>query len=99
VSWFEYGVRAGGGFRSFVETSTLPKMLLWGVLIFHILVSVVTIVWWIRTLIGAERAYDIQNLPGGHTLPHRRQGWQTAVGVFLTSLSGIWVYLLLFVFH
>jgi putative membrane protein len=99
VSWFEYGVRVGGGFRSFVETSTLPKMLLWGVLIFHILVSVVTIVWWIRTLIGAERAYDIQNLPGGHTLPHRRQGWQTAVGVFLTSLSGIWVYLLLFVFH
>jgi putative membrane protein len=93
VGWFEYGVRVGGGFRSFVETSTLPKSLLWGVLIFHILVSIWTIVWWIRTLIAAERAYEKRNLPGGHTLLHRPQGWQTAVGVLLTSLSGIGVYL------
>ena len=98
VGWFEYGVRVGGGFHSFVETSTLPKSLLWGVLIFHIIVSTLTIIWWIKTLISAERAYEKRNLPGGHTRPHRRQGWQTAVGVFLTSLSGIWVYLLLFVF-
>ena len=98
VGWFEYGVRVGGGFHDFVQSSTLPKYLLWGVLIFHIAVSILTIVWWVHTLIAAERAYAIHNLPGGHTLPHRRQGWQTAIGVFLTSLSGIWVYLLLFVF-
>jgi len=98
VGWFEYGVRVGGGFHSFVENSTLPKMLLWGVLIFHIVVSTLTIIGWVRTLIAAERAYEAGNLPGGHTLPHRRQGWWTATGVFLTSLSGIWVYLLLFVF-
>jgi len=98
VGWFEYGVRVGGGFHSFVENSTLPKMLLWGVLIFHIVVSTLTIIWWVRTLVAAERAYHANNLPGGHTLPHRRQGWWTAVGIFLTSLSGIWVYLLLFVF-
>ena len=98
VGWFEYGVRVGGGFESFLQSSTLPKTLLWGVLIFHILVSVATIIWWVRTLIAAERAYEADNLPGGHTLPHRRQGWWTAIGVFFTSLSGIWVYLLLFVF-
>ena len=98
VGWFEYGVRVRGGFGDIVQSSTLPKYLITGVLIFHIAVSILTIIAWVRTLIAAERAYEIRNLPGGHTLPHRRQGWQTAIGVFLTSLSGIWIYLLLFVF-
>ena len=98
VGWFEYGARIGGGFQSFIKGSHLPKNLVLASLIVHILIAVVTLFLWIRTLVQADRNFREHNLPGGYTLRHIRAGMRTAIGIFLTSLSGIWVYLLLFVF-
>ena len=96
--WFEYGVRVGGGFRSYVDTSHWPRVVLFTVLILHILIAVLTVLWWARTLARANRHYRHGNLPGGYTLRHIRAGSLTAIGIFLTSLSGLWIYLMLFVF-
>jgi putative membrane protein len=98
VVWFEYGVRVGGGFSGYAAKSPLPTWILLAVLVLHILIAVLTLLWWLRTLMRADRHWRKRNLPGGYSLRHIRNGWRTAWGIFLTSLSGIWVYLLLFVF-
>ena len=98
IGWFEYGARVGGGFDAYLAESRLPRNFLFGFLIVHILIATLTLVWWIRTLLRADRNWRRQNLPGGYSLRHIRNGWRTAWGIFLTSLTGIWVYLLLFVF-
>jgi putative membrane protein len=96
VGWFEYGVRAGGGFSRYAQLTDLPAWLLIGFLLLHVLIAVLTLYWWVRTLLKAERNWRSRNLPGGYSLRHIRNGWRTAWGIFLTSLTGVWVYLLLF---
>jgi putative membrane protein len=98
VSYFEYGVRINGGFESFAEESSLPKSLIIYFLIFHIIVSVATVVWWSRTIITGLIAYRNNQLPGKLSAKHKRLGIQSAWGIFLTSLTGLWVYLFLFVY-
>ena len=98
VGWFEYGVRAGGGFARYARLADLPDWLLIGFLILHVIIAVLTLYWWVRTLLQAERNWRSRNLPGGYSLRHIRNGWRTAWGIFFTSLTGVWVYLLLFLF-
>ncbi len=98
VSYFEYGVRVNGGFESFAEESSIPKRLLFYFLIFHIIVSIVTVVWWSRTIIAGLIAYRNDLLPGKLSAAHKSLGIQSAWGIFLTSLMGLWVYLFLFVY-
>jgi putative membrane protein len=98
VGYFEYGVRIGGGFETFVQGSPLSESFVFGVLLVHILISAVTLAWWVRTIVKAMRAHSNAALPGADTSGHKKAGIQTAVGIFLTSLSGVAVYFLLFVF-
>jgi len=98
VGWFEYGARAGGGFRSYLAQTSLSPRLVTAFLVLHILIAVVTMVCWVRTLWLGEREWRRGNLPGGYSLRHIRGGRLSAWGIFLTSLTGIWIYLLLFVF-
>lgn len=98
VSYFEYGVRVGGGFEAYAKNSSLSYDFLFGFLIFHIAISTVTLIWWSATIMLGLREFSIDNLPGKRSIFHRRLGLQSAVGIFLTSLTGIWVYLFLFVY-
>jgi len=97
VSYFEYGVRLGGGYEAFVQNTTVSHNYLFMVLVIHIIVAVLTIGLWASTLIGARRDYQ-SGLPGPYSKSHKRAGMRTFIGITLTSLTGIWVYLLLFVF-
>ncbi len=98
ISYFEYGVRVDGGFETFVKESSLPERFIFYFLIFHIAVSIATLVWWSRTLIAGIIAYRNNTLPGSLSAAHKRLGTQSAWGIFLTSLTGLWVYLFLFVY-
>ena len=98
ISYFEYGVRVDGGFEAFVKESSLSESFIFYFLIFHIAVSIATMVWWIRTLITGMISYRKSTLPGSHTSAHKKLGMQSAWGIFLTSLTGLWVYLFLFVY-
>ena len=99
VGYFEYGVRLGGGYEAFVQNTHVSHDYLFIVLMIHIAISVITLGVWASTILHARRDSKRGGiLPGSHSLSHKKAGLRTFVGIVLTSLTGIWVYLLLFVF-
>ena len=90
VLYFEAGVRAAGGFSAYEEESSVAHSYLFAVLVLHIAIAVSTTIFWTFTLFGAKKELRLGR--------HKRDGLITFAGVMLTSLSGIWVYLLLFVY-
>ncbi|HHD81652.1 MAG TPA: DUF420 domain-containing protein [Campylobacterales bacterium] len=98
VSYFEYGVRVGGGFQAFMEGSNTGYTYAFYVLIFHIAIAVISLIIWVRTLWTARKAIQNNTLPGAASQAHKRAGQITFVGIFLTAFTGIWVYILLFVY-
>jgi len=97
VGYFEYGVRLGGGYETFVKNTHVSHNYLLIVLMVHIFISVVTLGLWASTLIRARKDYE-SGLPGPYSRAHKKAGFRTYIGIALTSLTGIWVYLLLFVY-
>ncbi len=97
-SYFEYGVRLGGGFDSFMEGSHVSHNYALWVLVVHIFISVITLIIWTITLLSARKKQHKHKLPGQFSMPHKKAGIRTFIGIFLTSFTGIWVYLLLFVY-
>ena len=99
VGYFEYGVRLGGGYEAFVHNTHVSHDYLFVVLMIHIAISVITLGVWASTIFNARRESKRGSvLPGSHSLSHKKAGLRTFIGIILTSLTGIWVYLLLFVF-
>ena len=98
LGYFEYGVRLGGGFEAYFKESGVGHNYALIVLILHIFIAVVTLGLWISTLINARKDRTHNLLPGVHSTSHKKAGIRTFIGIILTSFSGLWVYLLLFVF-
>jgi len=98
VGWFEYGVRAGGGFNSFIEGNPRSETLMLVVLIIHIIISTAATIYWAKTLWQAYRHYQDGSLPGGFSVRHIARAKLALISIFLTALTGVWVYLLLFVY-
>lgn len=90
VAYFEAGVRVGGGFDTFIKDSSVGHNYAFMVLIIHIIIAVGTLFVWIMALTRAKKY-----LREGK---HIQMGKMTFSGIVLTSLSGIWVYMLLFVY-
>lgn len=88
--YFEIGVRIGGGFNGFMEGSSVSQDYAFIVLIGHIIISVFTIFIWILTLTRTKKHLRENT--------HKKMARITFIGVLFTSISGIWVYLLLFVY-
>lgn len=98
VGYFEYGVRLGGGYDAFVEgTSVSHSYALW-VLIIHIIIASITLFMWTAILWLAHNNKKKCILPGMNSAFHKKMGISTFIAIALTSLTGIWVYLLLFVY-
>lgn len=98
VGFFEYGVRMEGGYKSLMEGTSVSHDYLLYVLIFHIMISVTTLILWIMTLSRAKRYKKQSSLPGLYAKSHKKDGQRTFIGIILTMLTGAWVYALLFVF-
>jgi putative membrane protein len=98
VGFFEYGVRMEGGYKNLMEGSSVSHDYLLYVLIFHISISVSTLILWIMTLSYAMRYKRQSTLPGLNSHAHKKHGQRTFIGIILTMLTGAWVYALLFVF-
>lgn len=98
VGYFEYGVRLGGGFDAFMqESNTSHTYALW-VLIFHIFIAVVSLIIWVKILITARKDSKNYKLPGQFSASHKKLGIYTFIGIFLTGFTGLWVYVLLFIY-
>ncbi len=98
VGYFEYGVRAGGGFEKFMEGSNTAHNYALYVLLFHIAIAVISLVVWTITMWKARKSLKAGSLPGADSLSHKKAGQFTFIGIFLTAFTGIWVYVLLFVY-
>jgi len=98
VAFFEYGVRVEGGYKNLMEGSSVGHNYFIYVLIFHIMISVVTLILWVMTLVYAKRYKKQSKLPGPYSEAHKRAGQRTFIGIILTMLTGAWVYALLFVY-
>ena len=90
LSYFEMGVRMGGGFNYFMKGSSVSHDYMLIVLVVHIVISTLALFIWGYTLLRVKTHLK-NNM-------HKKYGKRTFVGVVLTALSGIWVYLLLFVY-
>jgi putative membrane protein len=88
--YFEIGVRVGGGFKAFMQGSSVSHDYAFFVLLLHIAIAVVTLLIWSITLLRAKRFLTLGI--------HKLLGRISFIGIVLTSLSGIWVYLILFVY-
>jgi len=97
VGYFEYGVRAGGGYEGFVESSSVSHNYAFYVLIFHIAVAVIGFGIWTYTLVTARKHSKSGTLPGSYSVTHRKAGKRAFIWILLTALTGIWVYILLFI--
>lgn len=99
VGYFEYGVRMGGGYAAFAKETHVSHNYLLVVLLLHIVVSVITLGMWTSTLLHALKSEKRGGLlPGIDSKVHKKAGVRTFIGISLTALSGVWLYLLLFVF-
>lgn len=97
VAYFEYGVRTYGGFDVLMEGSSTPYNYAFWVLITHIAIAVITLALWINILQRSKRDRRMNVLPGMNSMDHKRAGMRTFIGILLTSVSGIFVYYLLFI--
>jgi len=88
--YFEFGVRLSGGFETFMKGSGVGHNYAFIVLVFHIAISVITLIVWGTTLLMAKKQLQLNK--------HKQAGIVTFFGVLATSLTGIWVYMLMFVF-
>ena len=98
VAFFEYGVRVEGGYKNLIEGSSVGHNYFIYVLVFHIMISVVTLILWVMTLYYAKRYKKQSTLPGSYSKAHKKAGQSTFIGIILTMLTGAWVYALLFVY-
>ncbi|WP_151901078.1 DUF420 domain-containing protein [Sulfurimonas hydrogeniphila] len=98
VGYFEYGVRMGGGFDAFMEGSGVSHTYASLVLGLHVIIAVLTLVYWSRTIAKANYQAIKGVLPGLKSNEHKLLALKTFLGIVFTSFSGIWVYLLLFVY-
>lgn len=98
VGYFEVGVRVGGGFDAFMEGSGVPYTYALIALLVHILIAVVMLFYWGITIFHGNSQYKKGNLPGRASRTHKVLALKSFLAIVFTSFSGIWVYLLLFVY-
>jgi len=94
---FEIGVRVSGGFIEFMQYSSLPQWFLISFLAVHILVAILSVVLWTIVLYSSISNYKHYGKDAPYFKRHRRVGKLAFVGMTLTSLMGVLIYLFLFV--
>jgi putative membrane protein len=97
VLYFEYGVRVGGGFDTFVSDAKVSYTYALFVLVFHIAIALATFVYWTFTLIKANKWFKNDEIPGKMSNNHKLMAIKSFVGIIFTSATGIWVYISLFI--
>jgi len=98
IAYFELGVRVGGGFDTFMSESGVSHTYALWVLILHIIIATLTLYYWSLAIMRGNYHFMKKELPGRYSNMHKIIALKSMLGIILTSFSGIWVYLLLFVY-
>ena len=90
--FFEYGVRADGGIKKYMEYTDISDSFIFGFLAFHITIAVGTVLIYLS--IKAEKNGD---LPGKFSTMHRHLAKATTIAIYLTAVTGFGLYYILFI--
>ncbi|SFV61154.1 hypothetical protein MNB_SV-12-56 [hydrothermal vent metagenome] len=95
--YFKYGMYISGGFDFYIKDSPIDATIAFYFLVFHIAIATITLIMWFAMIKFASADRRRKALPGLYSHAHRKFGQRLAFGIFLTSLTGVIVYLMLFV--
>ena len=96
VLFFEVSVRLSGGFTLFMKTAHVSYSFMLIFLMVHIAIALATVVTWSALLYGAIKSYKIEGRAISKS--HKKIGRYVFVGASITSLMGVIIYYLLFVY-
>ncbi len=94
VLWFEYSVRFVSGYSDFVLHTEVNKTFLTSFLLVHILIAIVTFISWFYLLVKSAKAYKNKM----NFTFHKPLAIKVTLGIFTTSLMGVLIYYMLFIY-
>lgn len=96
--YFEIMIRIDGGFFEFAKQSSFDHDFLVKYLIFHITIALIAAILWLRLFIKSYLLYKNNQLELLKSSSHKKMGIITSIFLFLSCLTGVFVYLFLFIF-
>ncbi|CAA6816132.1 MAG: Unknown protein [uncultured Sulfurovum sp.] len=97
LSFFAYFVHYLNSFEHLLQESTVDAVTALVLLVFHIIISTVTLVLWLFTLIYALSDKRRRALPGVYSESHAQSGKRVFKGILLITLSSLGMYWVLFI--
>jgi putative membrane protein len=94
---FKYGLYMAGGFDFYIRGSSIDSTIASYFLIFHVVVATITLIMWFAMMKFASADSKRRALPGLYSDTHRKSGKRLAFAIFLTSITGVIVYWMLFI--
>jgi len=91
---FEIGVRVDGGYLKYAQESSVNVVFLNTFLIIHIIIATLSFIAWSIFLINSYRKYK-QNV--FTPLTHKKYARIITLGLFVTAITGVMMYLFLFI--
>ena len=95
--YFKYGMYMAGGFEFYMKGSSIDTTKAFYFLIFHISIATITLLMWFATMKFASADSKRRALPGLYSSTHKKSGMRLAIGILLTSVTGVGVYYMLFI--
>ena len=95
--YFKYGMYMAGGFEFYIKNSSIDSTLAFYFLIFHIIIASITLIMWFALIKFASEDNKRRALPGLYSDSHKKSGKRLAFAIFLTSITGVCVYWMLFI--
>lgn len=96
--YFEIMIRIDGGFFEFSKHSNMSEEFLIKYLIFHIAIALIAAILWIGLFIKTYMKYKNGKLEQIVNSSHKTWGKISALFITLSCITGVFVYLFLFIF-
>lgn len=95
-AFFSYVVHYEKGFDALILQSSIDSRFAFSFLVIHAIIAISTIVLWFFTLRHAIEDRKRKALPGMYSVTHKKAGKRLFLGIFLSSLSAVVLYWILF---
>jgi len=96
--YFEVMIRLDGGFFEFAKQSSMSHEFLVKYLIFHVIIALITAVLWIMLFLKSMILYQSGKIEEIKKSNHKKMGMITFAFLVLSCVTGIFLYLFLFIF-
>ncbi|PLY10882.1 MAG: hypothetical protein C0626_04415 [Arcobacter sp.] len=98
LAYFEVMIRIDGGFFEFAKQSNMSHDFLVKYLFFHIALSIIAAILWIRLFFNSMSVYRAGKIDSLKNSKHKRDGKITFLFLLLSCVTGVFLYLFLFIF-